>query len=110
MSVPMSGFSRRQFMRALSMPLCRGSASSMLGAFCHALPTSLSREAVPDKVLFEQVPPSVSGIRWKHVSGRSSEYYLPETAGAGCAFLDYDNDGWMDIYLVNSGHCDFYDP
>jgi hypothetical protein len=36
--------------------------------------------------------------------------YLPETSGAGCAFLDYDNDGWMDIYLVNSGKCDFYDP
>ena len=36
--------------------------------------------------------------------------YLPETTGAGCAFLDYDNDGWMDIYLVNSGSCDFYDP
>ena len=30
--------------------------------------------------------------------------------GAGCAFLDYDNDGWMDIYLVNSGPCDFYTP
>ena len=29
---------------------------------------------------------------------------------AGCAFLDYDNDGWMDIYLVNSGPCDFYQP
>jgi len=27
----------------------------------------------------------------------------PETVGAGCAFFDYDNDGWMDIYLVNSG-------
>jgi len=36
--------------------------------------------------------------------------YLPESSGAGCAFLDYDNDGWMDIYLVNSGKCDFYDP
>ncbi len=36
--------------------------------------------------------------------------YLPETVGAGCAFLDYDNDGWMDIYLVNSGSCDFYQP
>ncbi len=36
--------------------------------------------------------------------------YLPETVGAGCAFVDYDNDGWMDIYLVNSGPCDFYRP
>lgn len=60
--------------------------------------------------LFEQVPPSASGIGWRHVNGRSPEYYLPETTGAGCAFLDYDNDGWMDIYLVNSGKCDFYDP
>jgi len=36
--------------------------------------------------------------------------YEPETVGAGCAFIDYDNDGWMDIYLVNSGPCDFYAP
>ena len=36
--------------------------------------------------------------------------HLPETVGAGCAFFDYDNDGWMDIYLVNSAPCDFYDP
>ena len=60
--------------------------------------------------LFEQVSPSSSGITWKHVSGRSSASYLPETTGAGCAFIDYDNDGWMDIYLINSGRCDFYDP
>ncbi len=60
--------------------------------------------------LFEIVPPAVSGINWLHVSGRSPQYYLPETTGAGCAFLDYDNDGWMDIYLINSGRCDFFDP
>lgn len=60
--------------------------------------------------LFISIPPSASGIAWKHVNGRSSEYYLPETTGAGCAFLDYDGDGWMDIYLVNSGKSDFYDP
>ncbi len=36
--------------------------------------------------------------------------FLPETTGAGCAFLDYDNDSWMDIYLVNSGQCDFFNP
>jgi hypothetical protein len=60
--------------------------------------------------LFEQVPMSRTGITWTHTNGRSPEYYLPETTGAGCAFLDYDNDGWMDIYLVNSGTCDFFKP
>ena len=57
---------------------------------------------------FEEVPASSSRITWVHTAGKSSEKYLPETTGAGCAFLDYDNDGWMDIYLVNSGKCDFY--
>jgi len=61
-------------------------------------------------ILFEQVLPSASGITWAHVNGRSPGYFLPETTGAGCAFLDYDNDGWMDLYLVNSGRCDFFDP
>jgi enediyne biosynthesis protein E4 len=59
---------------------------------------------------FEQVPPEKSGINWTHSSGKSPEKYLPESSGAGCAFLDYDNDGWMDIYLVNSGKCDFFTP
>ncbi len=59
---------------------------------------------------FAEVPPSASGITWTHTSGSSPEKYLPESTGAGCAFLDYDNDGWMDIYLVNSGPCDFYTP
>jgi hypothetical protein len=59
---------------------------------------------------FEQVLPEKSGISWTHSSGKSPEKYLPESSGAGCAFLDYDNDGWMDIYLVNSGKCDFFSP
>src|SRR5580704_14862697 len=59
---------------------------------------------------FEEIPPAASGISWVHVSGHSPEMYMPETVGPGCAFLDYDNDGWMDIYLVNSGVCDFYQP
>jgi hypothetical protein len=59
---------------------------------------------------FEEIPPLASGISWIHVSGQSPEMYMPETVGPGCAFLDYDHDGWMDIYLVNSGACDFYQP
>ena len=59
---------------------------------------------------FEEVLATTSGITWKHVAGKSAEKYLPETTGGGCAFLDYDNDGWMDLYLVNSGACDFFTP
>jgi enediyne biosynthesis protein E4 len=43
-----------------------------------------------------------AGIRFKHNSGAFGKKYLPETLGAGGAFLDYDNDGWQDILLVNS--------
>jgi enediyne biosynthesis protein E4 len=60
--------------------------------------------------LFEAIPPEHSGIAWTHDNAKSPEHYLPEALGPGCAFLDYDNDGWMDIYLVNSGPCDFFRP
>ena len=60
--------------------------------------------------LFAEVPASTSGITWVHDNAMSDQRYLPETLGPGCAFLDYDNDGWMDIYLVNSGPCDFWKP
>jgi hypothetical protein len=43
-----------------------------------------------------------AGIKFKHNSGAFGKKYLPETLGSGCAFLDYDNDGWQDILLVNS--------
>lgn len=60
--------------------------------------------------LFEEVPPAASGIHFVHDNAMSEEHYLPETVGPGCCFFDYDNDGWMDIYLVNSGPCDFFQP
>ncbi len=42
-----------------------------------------------------------AGIRFVHNNGAFGKKYLPETLGAGCAFLDYDNDGAQDILLIN---------
>jgi hypothetical protein len=42
-----------------------------------------------------------AGIRFQHNSGAYGGKLLPETLGPGCAFLDYDSDGWLDILLVN---------
>lgn len=41
-----------------------------------------------------------AGISFRHNNGAFGGKYLPETMGSGCAFLDYDNDGWPDILLV----------
>ncbi|MGC2663171.1 MAG: VCBS repeat-containing protein, partial [Candidatus Acidiferrales bacterium] len=42
-----------------------------------------------------------AGIHFHHNSGAYGGKLLPETLGSGCAFLDYDNDGWQDILLIN---------
>jgi enediyne biosynthesis protein E4 len=42
-----------------------------------------------------------AGIHFTHNNGAFGKKYLPETMGPGCAFIDYDNDGWPDILLIN---------
>src|ERR1700761_3414166 len=42
-----------------------------------------------------------AGIQFEHNSGAFGGKFLPETLGSGCAFLDYDGDGWQDILLIN---------
>lgn len=86
---------------------------SLLISLLYLTHDSAAQQASAQKnraVTFEEVSAKASGITWVHNNAHSPERYLPETVGAGCAFLDYDNDGWMDIYLVNSGPSDFYTP
>jgi enediyne biosynthesis protein E4 len=59
---------------------------------------------------FRKVPPADSHITWKHDNAMSKERFLPETEPPGVAIFDYDNDGWMDILIVNSGEAEFFHP
>jgi hypothetical protein len=89
---------RREFLKVLGGTLALPAVSRFAGA-ANSAPYP-----------FSEVSASARGITWVHTAGLSPEKYLPESTGAGCAFLDYDNDGWMDIYFVNSGKCDIYTP
>ena len=62
----------------------------------------LLRAADPQKLPFRLTDVTTSaGIRFRHNSGAFGGKFLPETLGSGCAFLDYDGDGWQDILLIN---------
>ena len=51
-----------------------------------------------------------SGISFRHVNAASVEKYLIETMGSGCAWIDYDQNGLLDLYLVNGGPTRLYTP
>jgi enediyne biosynthesis protein E4 len=51
-----------------------------------------------------------AGIAFQHDNAGSAEKYLIETMGAGCGWIDYDQDGLLDLYLVNSAATRVYSP
>ena len=62
---------------------------------------AFAANAAPDPGFHLVDVTSQAGINFRHNSGAYGGKLLPETLGAGCAFLDYDGDGWQDILLVN---------
>src|SRR5437588_435548 len=101
-------FSRRDWLR-LASSLGAAQLLAPRSAFSHLQSQSV---AAPQgtQPLFSEIPRSASGIDWLHENAMSPSRYLPEALGPGVAFLDFDNDGWMDIFLVNSGPSDFWTP
>lgn len=59
-----------------------------------------SATAAAQTVTFREIT-AEAGIHFMHNNGAFGKKWLPETMGPGCAFIDYDNDGWPDILLVN---------
>ena len=77
--------------------LCRCGAGLSLSA----LPIGIGgQSAAAPGFQFADVT-AAAGLTFRHNNGAYGGKLLPETLGSGCAFLDYDADGWQDILLVN---------
>lgn len=57
-------------------------------------------------VVFEDVTAAAGLSIWRHEMGTPQKKYILETDGSGVGLIDYDNDGWLDIYLVNGSTYD----
>lgn len=79
-------------------------ADALVEAEVHApeSPTSAVVAAPPD-ILFTDMTKQ-AGVEFRHVNGAYGERLMPESIGSGLAFLDYDNDGDQDLFLVNSSY------
>ncbi len=57
-------------------------------------------------VIFRDIAEKAGLTTWRHTMGTPAKNYILETTGSGVALLDYDNDGWLDIYMVNGSTFD----
>ena len=73
--------------------------SSVLGAM---LACGIIVSGAPETIRFTDVTRE-AGIDFLHINGSSPDKHLVETMGSGGLFFDYDNDGWLDIFLVDGG-------
>jgi hypothetical protein len=81
------------------------SAAVLLGLIATALTISAAARQRPDasgRVLFHEVS-KASGLAVTHVNGASPDKHLAEIMGSGGLFFDFDDDGWIDVFLVDGG-------
>jgi len=60
-------------------------------------------------LIFQDISEKAGVTRWTHKMGTPQKKYIIETNGSGVGLIDYDNDGWLDIYVVNGSTFDALD-
>jgi enediyne biosynthesis protein E4 len=80
-----------------------------MGAAVAAAPFAWGSSRAANPVTFVDVVP-FAGITFRHDNAASSEKYLIETMGSGCGWIDYDQNGLLDLYLVNGAATRVYTP
>ena len=60
-------------------------------------------------IVFEDASEKAGLTKWTHRMGTSEKTYILETKGSGVGLIDYDNDGWLDLYVVNGSTFDALD-
>lgn len=90
--------------------MSRTISNKWFGALTIACAAAFSSQAPPPiAVTFTDIVPA-AGITFVHDNAITSEKYLIESMGSGCAWIDYDQDGLMDLYLVNGAATKAYTP
>ncbi len=84
-------WSRRRFLHLLSA-----------AGISRFLPSTVLRGDASPKPIFSDVT-AEAGITWRHFNGFSPDRYLIETMGGGVGLFDFDEDGWLDIFVLNGG-------
>jgi enediyne biosynthesis protein E4 len=74
--------------------------SFLISLLCFLILFGLSALSAAQTIHFRDIT-AQAGIQFKHNNGAFGKKWLPETMGPGCAFIDYDNDGYPDILLIN---------
>jgi hypothetical protein len=94
-----------------SSPPQQQTGSSTAGVFAPVLdsekrPITRGGFVKSGPVIFQDISEKAGLTVWKHTMGVPNKQYILETNGSGVALLDYDNDGWLDIYIVNGSTFD----